>query len=225
MSRAAGRAQSRRTPKAPAPGSPQGREIGLDDRDIPSGLHHLVQESPRDIIPAVPETPPYFRGDMAHGVPAEHDKIVRPDDKLEPGHEARKHGSQPVHYELPSPEPDPLPVYIVEKKEKIPKRREAITRVVSVAAFGGEPTRICSEDRERVSIRMFNEAASTGTTIRVGNTQAAVAGVTATAPGDGIALVGQIWSPKLETQGELWGVAMATSAQTMSMVIETEVND
>lgn len=225
MSRAAGRAQSRRVPKAPAADSPQGREIGLDDRDIPGGLHHLVQETVTDVQPAVPPTPPYFRGDMAHGVPAEHDKIIRPEDKLTPGHEARGHGSQPVHYELPAHKPDALPVYIEQHPDKIPKRREAITRVVSVAAFGGEPTRICSEDTERVSIRLFNEAASTGTTIRVGNTQAAVAGVTATAPGDGIALVGQIWSPKLETQGELWGVAMAASAQTMSMVIETMVSD
>lgn len=349
MGRAAGRAQSRRKPAAPAPGSPQGREIGLDDRVIPSGLHHLVQEKTIPARPAAPPPRPVFRGEMQHGVPAipgVDDTFTDPDDKLTTeGHEARRHGSQLVHHELPPPEPDPLPVYLVERREKIPKRREAITRAVTVAASGSEPTRICSEDTERVELRVFNESpvtaatpggastttvgsvtspaadqvitsqaltagtwvigwtvqlsgtlgagdannfvmesnnvqvaqslnagaagtytqppvtvvipaggatveiealavgtvgavyqaqmtatpqatpGSAGTPIRLGNTQASVAGVTAAAPGDGVVVEPQTWTPPVKTQGELWAVAMSATPVPASVLIITEVSD
>lgn len=220
MGRAAGRAQTRRNPKAPAPDSPQGREIGLDDRDIPSGLHHLVQEPAPEVTPAVPATPPYFRGDMEHGVPAgPDDNVVRPQDK--PKH----HGSQPVRYEHPAPEPDPLPVYLVERRETAGKRREAITRVVTCPAAGGEPARVCSVDRERAELLLFNEAAAGGNVIRVGARQSDLAGTTATAPGDGFAVAPQTWSPRIRTQGELWAVSQAATSTLLSVVITTEVND
>jgi hypothetical protein len=196
--------------KAPPADSPQGRELGLDDRDIPGGLHHLIQEQTEPARPAVPETPPYFRGDMAHGVPADHDKIVRPDDK------PRHHGSQGVHYELPSPEPDPLPVYVVEKREKIPVRREALIDSITVAAQGGEPTRICSTDKDRVQIQLLNE--DPVNIIRFASSQAELAA------GEGAALPAVTNSyTKLRTQGELWAWVQAGSTARLSRIIETEI--
>ena len=146
--------------------SPPGSPIGMGhsgDRDIPGGLHHMVQEVTTPTKPQAPrpdEVLPYFRGSMAHGVPGQADVRVRPDDRLKPGHPARKHGSQDVRHELPPPEPDPLPVYVVQKKEKTPKERRVFTYVLTVAAAGAEPTRVASEDTERVELRWYNEGAT-----------------------------------------------------------------
>jgi hypothetical protein len=220
MGRAAGRAHARRpprTPQAPPADSPQGRELGLDDRDIPSGIPHLEQHKTIPGKAAVPEAPPVFRGDMQHGVPAgPDDNFVKPADKLERGHQARKHGSQPVHYEMPPAEPDPLPVYLVEKREKVPVRREAIIDSITVAAQGGEPTRICSEDPDRVQIQLLNE--DPVNIIRFAATQAELSS------GTGAALPAVTNSyTRLRTQGELWAVVAAPATARLSRIIETEI--
>lgn len=276
------------------------------DRDIPGGLHHLVQEVTEPTKPAAPrpdEVLPYFRGSMAHGVPGQSDVRVRPDDQLTPGHPARKHGSQRVVHELPSPEPDPLPVYVVERgQDRTRKERRMFTYVLTVAAAGGEPTRVASEDSGRVELRFFNEgaigpttapaqpavpastvaqqntnaypvtvtlsgftltavvvngitvgaangpyvvpaygsisvtytvvgtwvwanAAPGGAVIRLAGSQAALAGVSATAPGDGVAAVPQQWSPPVLAKGDLWAVTQGTTTALLSVMTTTEVND
>jgi len=219
MGRAAGRARARRPPKPPAADSPQGRDIGLDDRQIPSGIPHLVQEQTVAAKPAVPERPPIFRGDMQHGVPAiagVDDNFTDPDDKITPGHEARRHGSQPVRYQLPPPDPDPLPVYIVERSKKIPVRREALMGSITVAAQGGEPTRICSTDPNRVQISLLNE--DPVNIIRFASTQ------TALSSGDAAALPAVTNSYlRIRTQGELWAVVAAAATAKLSVIIETEI--
>jgi hypothetical protein len=163
---------------------------------------------------------------MNHGVPGPSKPRVRPEDHLKPEHPARKHGTQRQQHELPAPEPDPLPVYLVERKgDRAPKQRRTFTQCLTVVAAGGEPTRVCSEDAGRVELRLFNEAASGGSTIRIAGSQAALAGVTATAPGDGVSAVPQQWSPPFLTQGDLWAVVQGAAPVLLSVMTTTEVDD
>lgn len=198
-------------PRRPAvkANSGEGRAIGLDDRDIPSGRPHLVNAESASAKPVVPERPD-FPVMNAHGVEPTEKVLDRP--------EAEKHVTRDVPVPLP-PEDVAVPVYQVERPGAGKTYRAMIAEVVNVAALGAaEPTRICSKDSNRVEILLLNEDSAND--VRFSESQATVI------EGRGAILPhGTTGYRSLKTQDEVFALSTAAQPVKVSAIIVTEVDE
>jgi hypothetical protein len=154
------RAQRKHGPREPT--AEELAYIGADieqpgpQRDIPGGLTHL--RNPQVVPQKVPvkETPPYYRGIMAHGVPPEmHAPHERDDPRLTGG---VRRPAPPT--KLPAPPPSPVPVYIVEPGSAAHVRDRSAMRHITVPAAGNPPVTVCGMDPRRSLVQLLNEDAT-----------------------------------------------------------------
>jgi hypothetical protein len=136
--------------REPGAGTPAGRQLGLDDRDIPGARTHLVNAESPGTRPKEGKAGELFDGMNAHGVP---------DTLAEPGYEVpSSHVGQAPR---PAPEPsiaDAVPVYMVETPGKRTVMRvTGMFNVLAPANTASLPARLCSEDPRRVEVRVLNE--------------------------------------------------------------------
>lgn len=199
----------RTTPRKPVrANSGEGRAIGLDDRDIPSGTPHLISAESASAKPVAPPRSD-FPVQNAHGVEPTEGAVERP--------EAESKVS------VPKPEPLPVqnyavPVYNVEGPDHVRTRRDMAAAVITVNGQGKDPTRICSADGHRVEIQLLNEDAANDA--RFSESESAVV------EGRGAILYhGVTGFTKMKTQGEIWAQAISTNPVKVSVIIITEVAD
>lgn len=148
------------------PGTPEGDDIGLSDRElgtpspIPGGETHLINhQTMRQLVP-ITEPPPEYRGVMAHGVPAEmHSAHERADAMRGPN---SAHDPRPV---APGPrgphvhQVPPVPVTIVEEGHDVRPLRSSSHRRYILPPAGTEPVRLVGRNSDRVELLLLNEDA------------------------------------------------------------------
>jgi len=133
-----------------SPESGEGKELGLDGREIPSGLNHLANPETPAAKPKVPAVR-HFKDDIAHGVP-----ITDPDVP----YSVPAAGRIPVLPPAPIPVIDTaVPVYIVEESGKGKVHRESVPSSIMIPGNASDPVRITSRDLQRVRIMLLNEPA------------------------------------------------------------------
>ena len=199
-----------RTPRRPtvSPHSGEGREIGLDDREIPSGLNHLSNPETPSAKPAVPARQ-HLPAMNEHGVP---------DDNPDASYEQPEAGTVLISEPLPEGrEYYAVPVYQVEEPGKGKVHRKALCNSITVPASGSDPIRVCSRDDGRVEVRILNEDPAND--IRFSESIA-----TLIEGGGALLWHGTNSYTPIPTQDELWAVG-ASAACVMSVVLVTEVND
>jgi hypothetical protein len=197
---------TRHTRQTPRANSGEGRELGIDDRDIPGGLEHLVSPETPPTKPQVPAQR-HFKDDVAHGVP------VTDPDKPYAKPEAGK--IQLPVFTRPPEEEIAVPVYQVER----PGDARTIRTFISggpVVLAPGEVKRIADRDPKRVKLYVINEAGTASYEIRVGSLEDADAGM-------GFAIPGTRTTQEFTTQDELWVTNVSTVNITISWGYETEV--
>lgn len=192
---------------------PVGRQLGLDSRDIPGGLPHLVNPESPPSKPAVKEPRPLFTGMNAHGVPD-------PDPEL--GYTDTPTDVRPGPRSEPVPKwHDAVPVYQVEGPVASAKRKRVsacdgpITAPLSTAA---DPVRLCGSDPYRVQIQILNE--STVIDVRVGTRSDVLEGRGA--------LISHFTNTylRLASQDELFAMSASSSTTAaVSVILETEIPD
>lgn len=188
------------------------REAGVGDtRDIPGGLNHLGQD---EVVPQKVPVPdqewPFYRSDLAHGVPPDeaghHDRV--PVD--------RPKGGQSGHAKLEElvPPPLPVPVYIVEEAGGQDSVRTAFPRSITCpASTAAEPARVCGLNPARARIGLLNE--DTATDIRFAAELGALsAGTGALLPWPSNSY---LW---LDTQDELFAIGASGSGTPKLSIIE-----
>jgi hypothetical protein len=197
---------TRRTRQTPRANSGEGRELGIDDRDIPGGLEHLVSPETPPTKPQVPAQR-HFKDDVAHGVP-----ITDPD---EPYAKPEAGKFQLPVFSRPPEEEIAVPVYQVER----PGDARTIRAFVSggpLTLAPGEVIRIASRDPKRVRFYVGNESSTASYYIRVGSLDDVEGGM-------GFGIPGQRVIQEFTTQDELWAANVSTSDITISWGYETEV--
>ena len=204
-------AKTRRPPRV-SPDSKEGREIGLDDRDIEGGLAHLPDKPVvKREEPETAEPLAEFRGMMAHGVYADDEKFEFPRDLAKLDKEGPPEYAKPEHLE------EPVPVFVVEQPEARKVRRECLFNKLTVTVTGGEPTRLCSVDPDRVHVYLLN--ADSANDALFSNQ---IAGVLA--GNAGILPHGMTSYLRLSHQGELWAQSANATAVSLYVIQETEVS-
>ena len=194
---------------AVSPHSGEGRELGLDDREIPGGLNHLANAESHVSKAHVPATE-HIKAGEAHGVP--------PRDPDEP-YASPRPGERvvtPKPAQLPREE-DAVPVFIVEGPGRQRVRRDVAAEQITVPAAGSDPVRVCSVDSNRVQISLLNDDAAN-------DNQFSESIGTVIEQRGAILPHGATSYRTLKTQGELWALSTAASAVKMSKIIETEIN-
>jgi hypothetical protein len=197
---------TRRTRQTPRANSGEGRELGIDDRDIPGGLEHLVSPETPPTKPQVPAQR-HLKDDVAHGVP------VTDPDKPYVKPEAGKF-QLPV-FTRPPEEEIAVPVYQVER----PGDARTIRTFISggpVTLVPGEVRRIADRDPKRVKLYVSSEVNTNSYYIRVGSLEDVDAGMGFGIPGGRII-------QEFTTQDELWVTNVSTVNITISWGYETEV--
>jgi hypothetical protein len=197
---------TRRTRQTPRANSGEGRELGIDDRDIPGGLEHLVSPETPPTKPQVPAQR-HLKDDVAHGVP------VTDPDKPYAKPEAGK--LQLPVFTRPPEEEIAVPVYQVER----PGDARTIRTFISggpVTLVPGEVKRIADRDPKRVKLYVTNESGTANYYIRVGSLEDADAGM-------GFGIPGARTIQEFTTQDELWVTNVSTASITISWGYETEV--
>lgn len=214
MTRGAGRnnISDRQPPSVVDDEDPEARDVGASSRTqgvpsaIPGGRPHLSNpQTVRQSVP-IPDAQPEIRGVNAHGVlPDSHTTRERAEFMRGPN------DLKPIvpQYDPPFVHEPAIPVRIVETASST--RRAATGRHFSVNATGGEPTRLCSIDRERVAVLLLNEDASSN--VRIADSQGALAG------GAGALLMKSMTSYlRIDTQGEVWAVSADSGTPAVSII-------
>lgn len=199
------------------PGSPEGRDIGLSDRQlgtpspIPGGEDHLVNpQTVRHTIPT-PVPRPEFRGDMTHGVPPEkHTAHERADSMRGPN--STQDPQPTVEHHKPPQNVPPVPVYIVEQGRDVRPMRTSSHRRMQVPAAGSQPERLIGRNSGRIEVLLLNEDATHN--IRFSNGIGELNG-----PSFGSVLPCTTSSYlKLKTQDELYGVSDDSATPYISII-------
>ena len=197
--------------------TPAGRQLGLDSREIPGGVPHLVN----------PESPPHhpkqgkagalFDGMQAHGVP---DTLAEPGYEVPSTHVGR----------APRPEPEPqiddaVPVFMVERpgKRTVIRVSGMYNRLV-VANSAAVPTRLCDPDPRRVEVRLLNEDPVND--VRVGQYEDTNDSGVGGGASDGI-LLSHCASTytTIPTQGDLFSRSLNSSTVRVSVMLITEEDE
>lgn len=151
----------KRGPAGPAPDSPAGRALGLDDRDIPGGAVHIINPETRATPPALEPAAELFADGslLDHGVPDERDEagFTTPSGLVGPPQTAAR---EPEVTEA-------VPVYIVDGPKS--EHRDRIMTGVSYTVNDPtqpEPTVLAYPDERRLELWILNESQTTD--IRVG---------------------------------------------------------
>jgi hypothetical protein len=200
--------------QAPHASPQQVAEFGLSDHHLPGGvLHPTLEPLERERLhPKVPG--PFYDGIMSHGVPIDtgnppnHGRIA-PAWPARHGHEA----SDIPRHEVIETEPDPVPVYVVERAGGGKGRLDTATVNRTAPVSGSDPVRLTAQDLRRQRVGLLNEDAAHDA--RVSKSLADLA------QGKGILLphgaTSYLW---LNTQDDLF--AVGTSANTVAISVITE---
>lgn len=221
-----GRAHGKHSPRKPEilevdPESPLGRQLGMSPRTqgvpsvIPGGRLHIANAATVDQEVPVTAPRPEYGPLNAHGVPPgsattrERAEVMRGPNSV---HEAR-----PEH-EHRRERPLPIPVYLVQEDQ--PKvLRSAYPLTFQVPAAGtADPVRLCGRDEGRSYVLIMNEDASNA--IRFAQRPSDLPNTNTNPLG---ALLPGSANPsylKVDTQDELFAVAMTASASVRLSVIQ-----
>ena len=186
---------------------------GLDDHAIPAGIDHPGYEevSPERLHAKVPQ--PYYSGDMAHGV-ANHDHANFGAVKPHPI-ERHGHGAEPVIIQPEEVEPNPVPVYIVERAGGGKGRLTTALDNRTVPVSGSDPVRLVGQDLHRVRVGLLNEDSSHDARVSVSLAELA--------QGRGALLphgaTSYLW---FHTQDVLFGVGAGSNTAALSIIVEYE---
>lgn len=214
------RSHGKHTPREPrvTAESPEGRQLGIGekyDHPLPGGRIHLENPPAHHEKPAVPgpqERGDEFGGILAHGVPPGGDGTFDREDM--PGHHRGHY--KPAYKKMPAP-PIPVPVYIVEEAAGREPLKIVVTDVITVPAAGiPEPVRLANIDRRRIHVRLLNETAAGAKGTRFGSLSDVSVGKGALLP----PAMGSYIT--LETHDELFALSADATANTVSVILETE---
>lgn len=190
-------------------------EAGADDHRVPHGIAHVGPDpvQRQALHPKVPA--PYYSGDMAHGVPQEgpypNEGAIAPVWTARHGHETDR-----VRHEPPEIEPDPVPVYVVERAGGGTGRMDTATDVRVAPAAGSDPVRLTSEDLRRARVALLNETPDKAA--RFSKSLADLAqGKGAKLPANATSY---LW---LRTQDDLFAVSADSTPITISVIQEYEL--
>lgn len=163
-----GRASGRKNPtRQVTPDSPEGREIGMSERQDPSGGPINSQTGNIVNYPTVRQEPkvgaafPEHRGIMAHGVPPE---TLSTEERalMERDGTAQHNPPLPPEHYVPRKKPTPVPVYITEPEGGSDVFLTASPRNLNVPAINtADPVRIAGRNVKRNRIGLLNESTST----------------------------------------------------------------
>lgn len=225
MSRAAGRKSN--VPRQPVPGSPEGDETGLSERQDPAGSpipgltgnisnYETVRQAPAVSGASFDE----FRGMMAHGVPNDSETtneraLLERDGTLAKQHQPL---SPPVH-DVPRVKPTPIPVYVVEEGGSgvvfLTASPRHFTVPTATGSVPGDPVRVCGRNPRRNRVGLLNE--DTAVNIRFAQRPSDLVA------GGGALLLSMttsyLW---LETQDELFALSAGTGTPVLSVIEEFE---
>lgn len=201
-----------RTPRKPtvSPQSGEGRQIGLDDREIPGGLPHLGNAETHSEKAKVPvsETIPSINEHRVYD-PKRAEKYDNPE------------GGKVV---IPKPAALPderyaVPVYNVEHPGKTRMHLMALADniLVPVPSATADPIAICGKDYGRLEVLLLNEDPAND--VRVSEERSFLL------EGRGAIIKhGATGYTKIRTQDTLYAAA-STAACLMSVILVTDVND
>lgn len=237
-----GRARGKHTDRCPTvdvkPGTPEGEDIGLSDRQqgqgsprvqgegspIPGGRDHLGNHpTPTQAVPiAVPR--PEHRGMMAHGVqPGTHtphdraDAMRGPNDTKPAPPPAAAKAARPI---------TPVPVVIVEQGAGPAPLRIATMRRIVVPGFNADPVPLCGRDLTRSKIRLLNADAANDVRISQDLTGLVLDAAASPARSIGGALIPHAMTKyqDISTQDELWAIAQTSSTGVeLELIFESEL--
>jgi hypothetical protein len=213
MSRASGRRQREPKPEDIEPGTPRGRQLGLSERvqghpsPIPGGRPHLGNApSVRHTVPTPPSDPEIGMGN-AHGVvPGSHTNAERADAERGPN---SVHAPKPQHRAVHE-RPAPIPVVVVQDHNQ-DVFRSAAPHSFTVPANTSDPVRLCGRDMTRTEVMILNESAAQA--IRIAQRLSDL-----TAGGGALMPAATTSYLRIRTQDELWGLATAGTAATVSVI-------
>jgi hypothetical protein len=167
MGRAAGKKSN--LPRQPIPGTPEGDDIGLSERQDPAGspipglTGNILNYPTVEQRPAVPDGEfGEYRGIMAHGVPnasetTEQRALMERDGTL-----ARQHRPPgPPQSATPRQRPTPIPVYLTTLDGGPEAYISASPRNFTVPNNTTDPVRLCGRNPKRNRIGLLNEDTAT----------------------------------------------------------------
>lgn len=199
-----------RTPRRPriSADSGEGREIGLDDRELPGGLPHISNAETHQSKAAVP---------ARRHVPNINEHRV-PDADPDAAYELPEAGKvKEPRYAPPVKEEYALPVYIRAHPGKAPQHTLSMGDQILVPATGNDPFPLCGKDYKRFEVQLLNEDAAND--IRWSHERDILI------EGKGALLKhGATSYTKIRTQDEVWVIGV-TNACLLSTIITTDVNN
>lgn len=167
MGRASGRKNT--TPRQPAPGSPEGDEIGLSIRQDPSGSpipgltgnisnYETVRQKPAVADGSFDE----YRGPMAHGVPNDSETTNERALMERDGTLAKQHRPlSPPQFGTERPAPPAIPVYLTTPASGGRPLGTIATAKINIPAAGTvDPVRIAGRDLDRTDMYVMVETAA-----------------------------------------------------------------
>lgn len=171
MSRAAGRKSN--IPRQPVPGSPEGDEIGLSERQDPSGSpipgltgnisnYETVRQRPATGDESFDE----YRGIMAHGVPNDDETTTERADAVRGGRLDQHRPPSPPQFGTERPAPPAIPVYLTTPASGGRPLGTIATAKISIPAAGtADPVRIAGRDLDRMDMYVMVETAAGSTSV------------------------------------------------------------
>lgn len=223
-----GRGAGRKTnvPRSPVPGTPEGDDIGMSERQDPAGspipglTGNIVNyETVRQRPETADETFDEYRGMMAHGVPNDSETTEERASMVRDGSLAQHNPPSPPVVRTPEKRPTPIPVYVVAEgssgKAFVSSSPRNITIPPATGSLAADPVRLCSRDPKRVKLLLLNE--DTANNIRFAVRPSDLNG------GGGALLPWPTNSYlRLDTQDELFGLAIGTAPVVVSVIQEFE---
>ncbi len=220
MSRAAGKKTN--LARQPVPGTPEGDDIGLSERQDPAGspipglTGNILNYPTVEQRPAVADEEfDEYRGMMAHGVPnasetTEERALMERDGTLAKQHRP----ASPPQLTKPRPRPTPIPVYLTTREGGPEAYISASPRNVTVPNNASDALRICGRNPKRNRVGLLNEDPTT-------NIRMAVRPSDLTNGGGAVLMHGVTTYQWFESQDEIYvWTTSATLTVTLSVIEE-----
>jgi hypothetical protein len=204
----------RDTGSASRPGAGHAAGVPRMPTPLPAGFDHVVHDlvlppAALDVGPARP----YYGAEMAHGVAAPPEHGGRPAPRAEDRH--RIEATREAVDEPATPDPDPVPVYLVDRGAGSHPLARVACRRVPLGVPGADPVLIAGRDPHRRRLRILNE--SSGSAGAQSAQIAAGAGPTVITLPAGAVLTGLDVSTIVGTAATSTTITIAGTASTLTL--------
>lgn len=209
--------------ETPTPDSPGGLDIGLAEDPLPGGINHLNNHPVAGHKPLLRVEPPYYSGDMAHGVytiPEEHGdpKVYVDGGRIAPNSEEQRKIQATKSAPIPEAKQNLPPVLVKVVPDDSPGHSLLTLFTNRVGVGQTDAVELCMRDPHRTNVYLLNEDTSNPVRFSTEFTQVSV--------GNGSVLPSSMTSYlKLKCQDRIYAIAPTGSNPVyISVILETVID-